>query len=589
MFRQKTFIIKADDYGRNAASIDPWRRFFDLVLEYNFIASVGVVTSELSINPAVARYLRSMHEEYDIELWNHSHTHRNLCTLSDAVIKTEIEQSQDIFKYELGVVPTIMGAPFNKVDQRSANTVLKTGCFKGYYAFDGLVDESVNINSRFFCSTEVGTERFKPLRFDEFKKNATLREWPSFLVLQVHPYYWTKDSFENFGRVLSELDHRGYNSVSALTRLEYSEIGFSRRLPCVGRSMADNICHEDSVLAGIDNGQMNSNLRSDTPYYLRMLGAGTGKIYVFLRKIGFHDLPLVDGKRHIVDIGAGAGNWSAACALLPNATVTAVDIDETHLSFLKKSLIAPSPIKLLAEDVFDADLQTCGVSAVVCNNTLNYLPIVSAMKLMQRVLVLNGKCLIGVQNRLYPIKDAISATRQKNVVKAIGFLERFIDSEGERSGSNTNPSIRYFNSDEFNAIALACGLKLLVRHLDSPLSFGNLFGFETFSTYLCVKTHAAQRLMQQELIDSGLANHLCVAARVSDINLQRELFYGYCERLKENPRNDEALRLDMQIFNALGVFYKSLLLNDEPMQLNCLKQLEIAVLDMKDEQLAYWL
>ena len=84
---QKQFIIKADDYGRRGANLDPWRRFIDCALNEYLTLSVGVVGFEFTLNKAVPLYLRAIVEEYGIEVWNHSYKHPNFTTLNQAQIE----------------------------------------------------------------------------------------------------------------------------------------------------------------------------------------------------------------------------------------------------------------------------------------------------------------------------------------------------------------------------------------------------------------------------------------------------------------------------------------------------------------------
>lgn len=520
IYYQNTFILKADDFGRNGVPLDQWRRFIDISLNYNNTVSIGVVTKELTLNSSAPKYLRAIHEEYGIEVWNHSHGHQNITRLSEKEIILDIEQSQKIIFEEIGVVPNIFGSPFNKIDRNSAEAINKLNCFDGYYGFDNYMPAEKTIALKYLCSAELGTDKYAPLRYSEFEKNAVSREWPNFLILQIHPYYWNADSFLQFDKILKQLSLMNYNSITAIDRVEYWAKRLNKLLPMPGRSMADNILHEESTLGTIYNtDKLPHTKRWDSSYYTRQIDVGTEKIYIFLRKLGFHRIPRKNDLAKIIDIGAGVGNWSLAASLLPNTNVIAIDIDRERLSFIANNENHSDNISILISNFFEYQHQSNDLSAAICNNTINYMDTNKVFRALQNSLIYNGIFYLGLQNRLYPLKDSISSVGKKDLESAKAFLDRLILNEGCCSGINIKTSIRYYNGFELDKISISCGLKLMMRDISPPLSFGSLGGKKTFSSHLFQKTSAAEKLMSSEQPDPLLRTYEEIAAFIDPNHL----------------------------------------------------------------------
>ena len=504
MATQKQFIIKADDYGRGGANLDPWRRFIDCALDEYLTLSIGVVACEFTQNKAVPLYLRSIIEEYGIEVWNHSNTHPNFTKLNKEQIVKEITESQKIIESELGVRPKIFGPPFNKIDQASAQHVFDTNEFTGYYAFDGIAARGRNIELKYFSGVEIGTDIFRPMRLDVFEAEMIRREWPDFIVLQVHPFYWTKNCLKVLNNVVNELKDRSYICINAGDRLDYWQRKVSNIVECsLGRSFADNLIHEELTIDFLESDSRGGNdrYRSDSPYYFRALKGGTAEISTYLRALGFGKLPLALGKLRILDVGAGIGNWSAAAALLPNAKVTALDREDLHLGLIEKHIRAEN-IEIVIAELEKFSWEPKSYSAIICNNTISYLNIVKAFEVFNQALVNGGSLFLGLSNRLYPLRDAIRAVERGDFEGAQSFLERLIDNEGAYVGIKTNSFVRYWNEDELTRLGILSGLKLQRKNLDLPIPFGTLGGENCASGYQYFKTSAVS-ILKEGLVEKG--------------------------------------------------------------------------------------
>jgi hypothetical protein len=136
-------------------------------------------------------------------------------------------------------------------------------------------------------------------------------------------------------------------------------------------------------------------------------------------------------------------------------------------------------------------------SSIVCNNTLSYLNIFDSMEIFWKKLEFSGMLFLGLQNRLYPLRDAIQSANKGDYDSAIQFLRRLIDNEGARAGLIEPPFIQYWNSSELQEVGISCGLKLQRRNLIVPGSYAQLCGFELFCGYFFTKTRAAENIKKQ--------------------------------------------------------------------------------------------
>lgn len=628
MANQKQFIIKADDYGRGGANLDPWRRFIDCALDEYLTLSIGVVGSEFTQNKAVPLYLRSIVEEYGIEVWNHSNKHPNFITLNQAQIENEILESQKIISNELGTIPTIFGPPFNKIDVASANHVIDLDVFKGFYAFDKLVAPGKNIELKYFSGVEIGTDTFRPMRLDVFESEMVRREWPDFLVLQLHPYYWSINCLDVFKKILRILKDESYICINAEDRINYwTKKVLNDEQFEAGKTLADNILHEESVITVLEQDSQadRPKLREDSSYYIRVLKRGTSEIFQFYKNLGIQNAPKVDGRLKILDVGAGIGNWTAAAALLEDSYVVSIDREDTHLGLMAKN-VSEEKIKIEISTLERMNEGNGIFSAIICNNTLSYLNIFDAMETFWRKLEFSGMLFLGLQNRLYPLRDAIQSAKKGNYDSSIQFLRRLIDNEGARAGLIEPPFIQYWNSSELQEVGISCGLKLQRRSLLVPGSFAQLLNHELFGGYFFTKTRAAENIKKQyqdgkilmklmhrfdqniwtktnsliaDIYSAGVANEKASISEVFarydlDINAMSQeradqiALYINCSMIDMGLQNFEMKMEHQNLFAKIYVLYSAINSHINDGIENALRDLEKYLLKISPQELGYW-
>jgi len=607
--KQKHLIIKADDYGRLGANIDPWRRFFDVALNLSQNVSIGVVAEHLgSIGgmPHVTRYLRSLREEYDFEIWNHSNSHRDFRELSEEIITSDILTSQARIEAELGVRPKIFGPPFNYMNGEAARFIVATGEFSGYYCMDGFVEPSRNIAKKYLSSVEYGTDQFRPIRDSRFYVELERRQYPELLVLQLHPFYWTPECYRRFEAILKTLKRNGYQSIASLARVEYQSAYASRQSPVYGRSVGNVLHAEEQLLDAFASGDIVTE-GVDASYYKRIISEGVSEIRHFLCSLGYLNSPLKHGlRRQFLDIGTGTGNWAVALSTINDALVIAIDREDRNIK-LTQPLFPESSIVCKLTDARKIDVADGVASGLVCNNALSYMPMLEVLREFSRVSLAGAPIFLGLQTPLYPIRDALGCIERADYGAALQFLTRVVDSEGYFSGARSRPFVVYPNLYTLQAYAFLSGLKLQRFSLSVPGNRGELEGIPIFVGYLLFKTDAA--LKNYSAFKIGTAKNVWAAAMEAielsgnihvggelDLSLRRsgrspEFYFRACKLLGR-----ETQRTPIQIGGVeLSPLHNALLNLIEALADENVDELDDAValtkstiVALDDSTLAYW-
>jgi hypothetical protein len=488
----KKFIIKADDYGRNGASIEPWRRFFDSVLNRNLAVSVGVVSLELNKNRAVPLYLSALHYEYRFEVWNHSHTHSDFRKLNKNSIVDEVFNSQSIIENLIGVRPSIFGAPFNYIDSKSASVISDTEEFLGYYAFDEFVDKATNIEKKFFCAAEIGTDVHRPVRYEVYKDSIVRRDYPDFLVLQVHPYFWSKSCINDFNMVLDDLLKHGYSSVTARQYVDYHR---SKFLPS----------KEISNMESSSKGVCLDILLAESNVHHNQYNAGVTELSNSFCALGFHTVPVLNGVRKFLDV-YGYNNSSVALAMLPASSVVALEKIDTNKATQDACDKLDFNIKYVEDDFLNFFPQENSYSAILIGENLQNVDLVEVFPRVRHNLAYGGSALVSVRNRIYLVSLIFDAIKLKKFDDAKRYIEYFFVNEYCSIGYKFIDFLLMYNSSEVARISISNGIKLSIRDVYSPDSSPLFMGRSRFTRHLLIKTKAAERHMQALTKNQGVNN-----------------------------------------------------------------------------------
>jgi hypothetical protein len=579
---QKQFIIKADDYGRRGANLDSWRRFIDCALNEYLTLSVGVVGFEFTQNKAVPLYLRSIVEEYGIEVWNHSNKHPNFTALNQAQIENEILESQKIISNELGATPTIFGPPFNKIDVASANHVINLDVFKGFYAFDGLIAPGKNIELKYFSGVEIGTDKFRPMRLDVFESQMVRRGWPDFLVLQLHPYYWSTHCLDVFKSVLRILKDNSYICLNAEQRINYwSKKVVNDNQIEIGRTLADNILYEEALLdrneKEINLKRLRSEFDDQCEHCLIVREASSSEILQFYISLGFQGAPRFDGHLTVLDTGKNSGSWGATAKLLKNSKVISINLfnnkDQRRIEddgFEKNNINTSTSVT--------DTLQSGYFSIILCDKISN-LNIFSEFEFFWEKLAFSGMLLIGIENRLLPLRNSIELAKKGDYENSLLFLNKLVVNEGKKAGLVKESKNEYWNESELSEIAISCGLKLQRKNISLPGIREKLCGHDLYSGSFFIKTTAAENI-KKKYRDGVL--------KINNINMQFIDIGNDVDRYVLDIKNilahnDEAKSFESLIKDQLvanNFLYKKRM-DQVGLYLNCFSNLDISELPLK--------
>jgi ubiquinone/menaquinone biosynthesis C-methylase UbiE len=492
-------IIKADDFGRSPL-IDPWRRFTDLCLNYRAVPSIGIVGADFAQHhPAqlLARYLSEVHK---VEFWNHSFNHVDLRSLSSVERIEDTQRAQQAVADVLGRPPEVYGAPFNLLDDSVLRDITAASSFAGIYfadlqASDYRVEQL--ISAQHLLTVEMGTQLLYPVRFDKFLAEFVRKGKPATIIFQVHPAHWSEKCFAEFSRSLEFLVARGYQVMTATQYLASRKISEGHRAaaPDYGTLVgaAERIYEDAQSDARILGGGNRAGRRYYADRFCRnIVGAAH-----FLREHGLGTQAELTDRCHVLDIGTGIGNWTAAAAATaPNVIAVGYDRDSELLTFARdefdryfddsRCLFVRGSAERLA--LLNQRFDYC-----ICNNALNYMQIVHSLAEMARVLRNGGLALIGVQTELYPLLDVLRFAAAGQRQAAVDQINRYFGNRARKFGFlSPTAFISYWDNQEFMAAARFAGFSVLLSGISLPDDYGSLFGVPALWGYL-VMVNASTR------------------------------------------------------------------------------------------------
>lgn len=496
-FRHKLVIVKADDFGRGPLA-DPWRRFVDLCLLHNVVPSLGVVGQGLNKSRTLQSTARYLSEAYEVEFWNHSNAHHDITKMVENDLKKDTLACQQTIEDCTGRRPCFYGAPFNAVSARAISTIESTGEFSGFYFADGCVDSSKTVSKTHLITPEFSTQVLNPVRQRFFEAKYSTKSDKDHLVLQLHPAYWSDRCFIEFERTLLWCLERNYQAVTlgqyfSLERQRNSNTSDNLDLGAF-LAVSETIYNKSQ---NVEDVSFMPDL-ADRKYYFGRL---RGPLVSTARFLKAHGLTQALGDRKtvkVLDVGAGAGDWSLACiAIEKSVHATAYDRNAALGGFVSEVFRSATTDRRWEYKVGDAarlDFLDNSIDHVLCNNALNYMLHDQVLPEIARVMCPDGLLLLGVQNELYPLLDALRFLAAKDSDGVISRLDRYFYNNLRRSGViGTKPFINYWNDREIVVTARFSGLHSLLRGMELPVQYGRLFQRPVLWGYLFIRTEASRR------------------------------------------------------------------------------------------------
>ncbi len=222
-FYKKLVILKADDmvYDQLTAIPVKWKRFVDLIKDYNVKASIGLIGNSLERgNLTYIEYLKDLYAEGRFELWNHGYNHLLNGRSETAGNYTEFRNSgyeyqkehllktQLLAREKLGITLRAFGAPGNGIDENTLKAIEEIDELKMW--FYGLTQYSGLLLPR---SNEIEF----PVNFPDYNKFVENYDADSdLMILQIHPNAWSDKGFDEFERVIEYLTVKEYTFINPM-------------------------------------------------------------------------------------------------------------------------------------------------------------------------------------------------------------------------------------------------------------------------------------------------------------------------------------------------------------------------------------
>lgn len=514
----KTFIIKADDFGRGPV-LDCWRKFVDLCLDAGVVPSMGVVGSDFARNAAAQALARFAAESYGCEFWNHSDAHVDLRTMTSSARIDDTARSHRILAEAIGVAPIAYGAPFNAMDADCARDVATAAPYRLFFDEAAGASQAWELPRDWYATPEVRTQAFRPVRLPKFV-SAMERRWAGDdappVVIQVHPSYWSDDCFGEFERTLRLLLERGYEPFTVSQ--------FADFLDAAGAPDGKRLTLGAAAFAARDSVGL-------------MRLAGSLRTFPIRDPRSAPSLGLA-----LAEIGRGQGSWAlAACAMDNGVRATAFAADpQGSLGAAARDFIAAGALKFStgAPGERSVDLLIADDPQAPWETTLGTLG---------AALRASGRAWVRRVSEVSLFADIVEAARRKDREGALAAIEATVRLAGRRLGVVAAASAPHFVNDlEFSTLAAFAGLQPQLRSGASRWSSKRFIGAAVIVEDLLIATETSQRRAD------GLASGS--QAAVEDVAaLVRAGAAGVLARIRDN----EAVKqlepnLRVGLFVALG-------------------------------------
>lgn len=466
---QKLVIIKVDDLGFQPGT-DNFRRLIEIAYRRRIPLSIGVVTSCLpSLSRQNISYFSACFQDSLFELWNHSHTHRDLTTLSFQHQLDDIKTAQQLIYETFGIHSRVFGAPYNKYNE---NTLL---------ALNSCIDSELDLQSVYLVTPDieksckllnaprislVSPEFVRPTTRQcdllEFIRRYRLLNDKELLVVQIHPNAWNEYGFEQFEQcldyLLSEgarfLTMRDYNALCNFRSSNQQGDEVTPNIPVKVRAIVIDELLKDSAQSLKETFSGDRRL-SDFFYNRHKLG--TQYVIRSLEKIEF-DLPknsAPDKNDYCIDIGCGSGNWLIGYGILhPNAKLYGIDELEPCVEISRKQLAAAGMIDRANISCSSAEAPPPLLNRfdrAWCINAGQYMNKESLFSFAHKALKHNGIFLLSIQTIDYFLSSAFQAitSPEKDCDRTFTHLNPIVISTARRLGVKPKPfKVQVHSHDE---------------------------------------------------------------------------------------------------------------------------------------------
>lgn len=474
---QKLVILKADDLGFQPG-VASFRRLMAISSRRRIPLSIGVITSRLNGLPRHdISYLRSSFEDPTFELWNHSHSHRNLTTLSRQEQGDEIEKAQALIQETLGVACRVFGAPYNKYNEETLHALETCPGLEAVYLLEPPLaagTKLVNAPRAALLSPEYVRPFTRQNDLAEFIRRFQLLKNAELKVVQFHPPAWNDHGFEQYECCLDYLLEQG---VRFLTMAEYvafqQQGGDAERRDLTALPIRVAAIAADITLQGSAHHleeRFAAEKRLSSFFYNRHL-LGTQHVLRAFERIGFDLPPPVNpGKIHAcLDIGCGSGNWLVGYGLLhPRADLFGLDGLAPCAEIAREQLGAAGMAgraTIIGGSVEKVPPLPRCITRAWCINAGQYMEKESLFAFVNKTLTHQGEFLLSIQTIDYFLGAALQSFSlpEANLADGVSRLETILSSFARRAGVRSPSGVYVYDHDEIVFCAKDYGLDLIVE------------------------------------------------------------------------------------------------------------------------------
>lgn len=363
------FILKADDLRLNH-STEKFLRLFDICRRYAVPVSVGAIGSCIRGGRFEHREkIAALHRAGDIELWNHSFTHRDMTAMTEHDIALEITQTNAVCLQELGIAPSGFGAPYNKSSAAVERIALELGM---RFSYERLIPRAQNVTPEYNVPFDGQPN------LAVFTQRMAARTHYSVIAVQVHPGRWLTRGFAEFERVLQWLLENGYSGTTPTALLRGMEEGAPAPRAVV--TVHDKRVADLTALWRKKAPEYDKTLSNFSSYFLARFAGNAAGINTLLQTLDA-DLHVI----RVADVGCGLGQWALPFLEYDkDCIVHAFDTDSTVCAALndgKAAGLLPERLKVHHED-FTAStaLHESNLNRIVCANALSYIPVLDFIR-----------------------------------------------------------------------------------------------------------------------------------------------------------------------------------------------------------------
>lgn len=228
----KVIILKFDDLNIKTHECHNWNGVFEYVISNKIKASAGVIgCSLIRNNLKYFRWIKAANDSKTIEIWNHGFNHSKkskdlieFCGTTYEEQYNSIKATQSLGKEKLGITFSTFGAPWNKIDNNTADVLKNFPDIKVWFSGDTDLKSiySLKISKRY--ERYISNSPDPKLSSFDFTFDSFLEKYDDLIlpyeVLQFHPSGWkNKNTLMEFYKIMEFL--RNSPNVKFMTPSEY--------------------------------------------------------------------------------------------------------------------------------------------------------------------------------------------------------------------------------------------------------------------------------------------------------------------------------------------------------------------------------